>query len=361
MKHAIERKPLDRIPRFDSFWEDTLAAWRRQGFPADANPDEFFDWDIRMMHVDASMRQEQKLLESDDRFMVFQDRAGYTVRKMVGKARALEWLDHVTKDRAAWDALKYGFKFNPNDTARIETRSYFAHMDEYPTWSEAKGQFDALRATGKWIAFGVYGPWEGTWRHRGYTELLMDVVVDPDWVSEMATAQSDLVIACLQHAIGLGMKPDALFLVDDLASTRGLLFSPATWRAIFKPLYAGLGRFLHEHGISFWLHSCGNCETLIPDFIECGLDVLQPLQAAAGLDVRTLKPVYGNDLTFFGNIDVNAISGPAEACEVEVQEKVLFAKEGGGYMYHSDHSIPPEVTFDRYQWVMALLDQHGQY
>jgi len=361
VRHAIERKPMDRVPRYDAFWEDTLAEWGRGGLPPDADPDVFFDWDIRMMHVDASMRREQKVLQADDDFIVFQDRAGYTVRKMVGKSRALEWLDHATKDKAAWKRLKPGFGFDPNDAARVDAKSYFAHMEAYPTWDEAKRLFDGLRATGKAIAFGVYGPWEATWRHRGYSTLMMDLAMAPAWVCEMAETQVELVIACLRHCIDLDMRPDALFLIDDLASTRALLFSPDMWRGVYKPLYARYGSFLHDNGIWFWLHSCGNCIDLIPDFIDCGLDVLQPLQAAAGLDVRTLKRQYGDDLTLWGNIDVRTLSGTPAECEAEVRDKLTVAKQGGGYMYHSDHSIPPEVSFDRYRWILELIEQYGAY
>ena len=185
--------------------------------------------------------------------------------------------------------------------------------------------------------------------------------MDPSWVREMATAQCELVMACLRHAIALDMRPDALFLIDDLACTRGLLFSPDTWRDLFKPLYERLGRFLHENGIWFWLHCCGNCEELLPDFIDCGLDVLQPLQAASGMDVRKLKPAYGKDLAFWGNIGVPKLSGAKEECEAEIRDKVAAAKQGGGYLYHSDHSIPPEVSFERYRWIMQLLDRYGRY
>jgi len=92
------------------------------------------------------------------------------------------------------------------------------------------------------------------------------------------------------------------------------------------------------------------------------LNVLQPLQAQSGMDVRQLKPRYGDKLTFWGNIDVTKMSGPAEVLEAEVREKLLVAKAGGGYLYHSDHSIPPEVSFQRYQWMMnELVLKYGQY
>ncbi len=359
--HAITRKPLDRIPCYDAFWEDTITEWQNQGLPPDVNTDEFFDWDFRTMSLDASLRMEQKILKQDGPYMTVQDRAGYTMKKTIGKSRALEFIEHVNKDRETWDKLKHRFQFDPNDRSRLDTKSYFLHLDDYPTWPEAKHQFDTLRKTEKFICFCVYGPWEATWRHRGYSELLMDLVLDPDWAVEMAGAQSELILATLRHAIQIGMKPDGLFLIDDLACTRGLLFSPETWRQIFKPIYRRLGQFLHENNIFFLLHCCGNCELLFPDLIECGVQVIQPLQASAGLDVRKLKSVYGKDLTFWGNIDVTQMSGTPEQCEKELREKISLAKKGGGYIYHSDHSVPPEVTFDRYRWIMELVQKYGSY
>jgi uroporphyrinogen decarboxylase len=329
--------------------------------PATVAAEDFFDWDLSMMCIDASMRRPQRVIQSDDSFVTFEDRAGYTARKFVGKSRPLEWIDHVTKDRTAWNALRRGFDLDPDGAARIDEQSYFGHMSDYPSWQEAKRQYDSLRAGGKYLVFNVYGPWEGTWRHRGYTRLLTDLAEAPAWVAEMAEVQSDSVLACLQHCIALGMSPDAVWLVDDLACTRGPLFSPRVWRDVFKPLYRRLGEFLHRNNISFWLHCCGDCRDFLRDFIECGISVLHPLQAEAGMDVRELKPRFGRELTFWGNISVVKMAGDARQCEAEVREKLTCAKEGGGYLYHSDHSVPPEVSFHRYQWIMELLEKYGRY
>ena len=350
VKHAIERRPIDRIPRYDSFWEDTVAAWHEQGLPRDAELDEFFGWDFAMMYVDLSMRQEERVLANDGEYVTVQDRFGYTVRKAVGKSRSLEFSNHATRDKAAWNELKPRFRLDPDGPARLDDASYFLHLDDYPTWDEAKRRYDRVRATSRYVLFVGYGPWEGTWRHRGYPELMMDTALDPAWVGEMGETLVDLLTACLDHFVRLDMKPDGLLLIDDVGCTRGMLFSPATWRSLYKPLYRALGSFLHERDITFWLHSCGAIEPIIGDLIDCGLDVLQPLQARAGMDVRTLKPKYGDRLTFWGNIDATKMSGPAEECEAEVRDKIACASQGGGYIYHSDHSVPPEVTFERYQW-----------
>lgn len=63
---------------------------------------------------------------------------------------------------------------------------------------------------------------------------------------------------------------------------------------------------------------------------------------------------------FWGNIDVRKLAGPADTCKKEAKEKITAAKQMGGYMYHSDHSIPPDLSFDRYRWIMELLQTYGQ-
>jgi uroporphyrinogen decarboxylase len=359
--NAISRQPIDRIPRCDALWEDTLIDWRKQGFPEDAEPAEYFDWDIVDLFMDASMRRPAEIIESDGDFIVYRDAAGYTVRKFRGESRSLAFLDHATKDRHTWEELKTGFRFDPEAPARIDVKSYFMHMDDYPSWEHAKTLYDVLRDSGKYIRMTVYGPWEATWRHRGYEQLFMDLALDPDWVLEMAETQVSLVETCLRHCLSLGIRPDALFLVEDLAGQTGPLFSPEMWRALFKPLMKRMGNWLRRNGISFWMHSCGNCEVYLEDFIECGLDVIQPLQASAGFDVRDLKRRLGDQLTFFGNIDVRKMSGSEAECNAEIRDKITVAKENGGYIYHSDHSVPPEVTFGRYRQVMEWVETYGAY
>jgi len=361
VRGAIARTPIDRIPMRDGPWEDTVARWETEGLPRGAALTEYFDWDIVGMSIDVSMRLPRRLIADDGEYRTIQDRYGYTVRHIKGKSRTFECLDHVTKSREVWGEIKAGFRLDPADTARIDDRSSFLRLQEYPDWAEARRKFDRLRAGGKWIMMDAYGPYEGTWRHRGYAQLLMDLADDPAWVHEMGKSQNDLLMAVLSHAAALGMKPDSLFLVDDVGCTRGPLFSPDCWRDVFKPIYQELGAFLRNEGIGFWLHSCGNVAPLIDDYIECGLEVLQPLQARAGMDVRVLKPLYGDRLCFFGNIDVHAMIGAEEALEAEIRDKITTAKQGGGYMYHSDHSIPPEVSLPRYRRIMELVRRYGAY
>ena len=109
------------------------------------------------------------------------------------------------------------------------------------------------------------------------------------------------------------------------------------------------------------MHSCGYIEPFLPDLIEAGLDVIQAVQANTGMDVRELKGKFGDKLAFFGNISVQNFKNGPEAIEAELRAKVPAAMAGGGYLYHSDHSIPPEVSLETYLHAMKVLDEIGTY
>ncbi|MBT3272565.1 MAG: hypothetical protein HN368_05390 [Spirochaetales bacterium] len=353
IKAAINFQEPDQLPCNESLWPDTLDLWRTQGMPKDITPEDYFGWDICAMNLDCSPRFEQKILSKDDPFYTYTDRWGYTATKKLGKAGSVHFFDHKTADRETWDSFKHRWQLSedPNEPARIDSASYFEHFAPYPTWSQAAEQFKELYAAGRYMLFAVYGPWEANWRHCGYEQQLMNTALDPEWVQEMAEYHMNLAIDVMRRGLDEGMKPDGFFMVEDLAETKGMLFSPDSWRTIFKPSVVKLGNFLAENGIDFWMHCCGNADAVFPDLIDAGVRVMNPLQATAGLDVVELREKYGTNLAFYGNISAVSLSGPREVLEKEIKRKVAVARTGG-YIFHSDHSVPYEVDFARYEWAL---------
>jgi uroporphyrinogen decarboxylase len=306
-----------------------------------------------MMYLDTSPGYEMKVLDRDGDSITYEDRFGYTITKPAGVSATMRFLSHVTIDRRAWDAVRPRFVLcdDPTVAARIDDAMYFGHFDPYPTWDEAVDKYRRLRATGRYVLFMCYGPWEATWRHRGMEPLLFDVATDPDWVVDMAETHQMLVIDVLRRCVELGMKPDGVLAADDLGSAHGPLMAPRMWVELFKPQVVRLGEFLHEQGIAFWLHSDGAIGPLIDEFVDAGVEVLNPLEAKAGMDVVELRKRYGDRLAFYGNIDATKMAGPKPAIREELERKVPIARRGG-YIFHSDHSCPPDVTLDRYQWIL---------
>ena len=150
---AIERQPMDRIPRFDAFWEDTLPAWEKQGLrlpqvkkitvegreksigsPAGA----YFDMDLVQLFMDISMRFLTEVLEEDDETVTVSDRCGYTLKKFKNKTSSVHFISHMTEDRGDWDKYKDRFRLDPIDSARVDCEGYFLHTKEYPSWDGFK-------------------------------------------------------------------------------------------------------------------------------------------------------------------------------------------------------------------------------
>ncbi len=365
---AVNNRRPDRIPVHEDFWSETPDMWKSQGLPerieyfAPENPDEkldnwidsFFNFDIAVMFLDASPRLPQKILSRDGEWYTYKDRWGYTARKLFGKSGTIEYVETYTKSPGDWEKLAPRFTLNPDDTARIDDRNYFEHFTPYPSWPDARRKFERLQKANRYILFKDYGPWEGLWRHREFTRSLMDLATDPGWLKEMALTHHNLRRDILEKNLKEGMKPDGFFLVDDLGSSQGPLISPAMFREIFKPLYSDIGTWLAENGITFWLHTCGNTEMFFEDYIECGVRVINPMQVSAGLDAVTLKEKYGNHLAFYGNVDAHLLDSNPAALEEEIRRRMDVFRDGG-WIYHSDHSIPPTMDYKVFCRMMEIL------
>ena len=156
-----------------------------------------------------------------------------------------------------------------------------------------------------------------------------------------------------------GYKFDCLHFPDDLGYKNGLFFSLDIYRNVLKPAHKRACDWAHERGVKVMLHSCGNIMEVIPDLIDAGFDGLNPLETKAGMDLIEVKKMYGSQLVLQGGIDVRKMT-QADQIEEEVRTKITAAKVGGGYVYHSDHSVPDSVSFADYCRVIDLVKHYGR-
>ena len=116
----------------------------------------------------------------------------------------------------------------------------------------------------------------------------------------------------------------------------------------------------HERGMTAELHSCGFIEPLIPDLVEIGVEMLNPLEVKAGMDPGKLKKLYGDKLAFHGGINAQLWDNP-ELVRAEMERIIPIMKEGGGYVFASDHSIPNSVSLETMKMISDLAHKLGKY
>ena len=214
--------------------------------------------------------------------------------------------------------------------------------------------------------FPVYGSvcegHEMLWRIIGSENAMLWMGMYPDevarFVERINEFSLELLRAQLKAADG---RLAGIVIWGDVAYTKGMLFSPAYWRQVFKPGVKALIDEIHSHEIPVIYHGCGNVKRIFEDFIEIGVDAYNPLEAKAGLDVVDLRRQYGHRIGFCGNMDVVTWArGDKEELERTVLTKLNAAK-GGGMIFQSDHSVPANVSGESYDYVVNLVRSRGRY
>ena len=154
------------------------------------------------------------------------------------------------------------------------------------------------------------------WRLRGMEDAMLDIAADPDLAAEMFRR-------CAGFSIELGEKACARFPLDwfwtgdDVAGQRGMLLSPRSWRTLVKPHLERIFAVGRSRGLPVAYHCCGALRPIIPDLIEIGLDVLNPVQSnCPGMDPCELKREYGRELAFMGGVDTQELLPNSSAAEV---------------------------------------------
>ncbi|MFH1741967.1 MAG: uroporphyrinogen decarboxylase family protein [bacterium] len=154
---------------------------------------------------------------------------------------------------------------------------------------------------------------------------------------------------------------DIFMMGDDFGTQNGPIIPLDLWRRFFKPGFKAYIDLAHEYGLTVMHHTCGSVRDLIPDFIECGLDILQSLQPkAAGMDLSDLKREFGRDLCFHGGVDIQELlpRGNPESIRREVKRLMNAGSPGGGFIISTAHNILPDVPLDN---VLALYEAYGEF
>jgi len=343
-REALAHRVPDRIPFTDAPWDSTLARWRTEGMPDGTSAHDYFGFEEQRFGPDVSLRFEEQTIEQTEAYTVRRDANGAVVKTWTHATSVPEYIDFAVKTPADWHRLP--------DRARRFT------PDRVP---EGIGQTVArARQNGRATHFFAHIGFNQAIYMVDMATMLMSMAAEPDWAREVFDFTAEMAVQGAREMIRRGAEFDGAFVADDMGSRNGPMFSPRMYRDLVQPCHARVCAAFAELGLPVILHSCGNIMPLVPDIIDAGVTCLQPLEAKAGMDLLVLKRRYGDRLALMGGIDARTLTD-LDRMHHELDTKIPVAMEGGGYILHSDHSIPDDVPLAHFREFLRYGLELGTY
>ncbi len=242
---------------------------------------------------------------------------------------------------------------------------------EESRFSGIAGEAERLRGTDCAVIMSTYGLGQWDYAHMicGMEQALMDLVLKPREMERLLRMIHEVEMQYWEKALEIvGDNIDIAMHSDDLGMQNGPMMSPDMYRRFIKPLHKELISMIKKKAkgeVKFLLHSCGSVRLLIPDFIEVGVDILNPIQvSAADMDTAELKREFGRELCFCGGgVDTQEIlpRGTPDQVRDEVKRRLDDLAPGGGYIFAAVHNIQADVPPENLQAMYETLQEYGKY
>ena len=220
----------------------------------------------------------------------------------------------------------------------------------------------AIMAT-PWLMF----PFERAFEMQGMEKFLMNLAVEPDFAQELLNKNNQLCMQLMSHFLDeCGDLIDIIKIGDDLGTQESLMISPRMYRRMLKPLHAEMIAMIKQKTkAKVFFHTDGDVFDLIEDFIEIGVDVLNPIQTSAGKmsDLEGLKQRYNKRIVFCGAIDTQKVLpyGTPDQVRQEVKRVINILGKDGGYMLATVHTVMNEVPPENILAMVDAVEEFGTY
>ena len=344
---CMEYESVDYTPFWNwGGWPETIERWRSEGYDPERfepaaiadNRNWIGDWFFPRPPF------EHKVISEDDRYVVYVNHEGIVMREMKNHP-----------DSSMPQFIKFP----------VETRQEFRQF-----WKERMQPDLNLRAGTGWKErllslrsasqpFGIladrWGGFFGPLRNMVGVEKLCTLFYDdPAFVEEMMEANADFIIAIMDQVLDVTIV-DVFGFWEDMAYKSAPLLSPQMARQYMLPRYRKVADHLYSRGVKYiGLDSDGQVDPLIPIWMDAGLNYLYPFEVQAGMDVLAVRKKYGKSLRLWGGVDKRALAQGPAAIDTELA-RVKTLIEEGGYIPHTDHSCPPDISFQNYCYYMEKL------
>jgi uroporphyrinogen decarboxylase len=208
------------------------------------------------------------------------------------------------------------------------------------------------------IAYISHGGYFKATHLRGLEKFMQDLGENPEIAEALIQKVLEYTLPAIKRlCCEAGDAWDIYYIADDFCTARGPMISPTMFRSYIKPYLRSIADIVHSHGKKFLLHTCGSVRTLLPDVIDAGVDVLEPIQTSAeGMEVNALKRDFGAHMAFYGSIDlINVLSkGTPQEVRNEVIKNFKVLGRGGGFIVGPGHTyIQPDAPLEN---ILAMYE-----
>lgn len=196
---------------------------------------------------------------------------------------------------------------------------------------------------------------ERAWSLRGLEQFLMDIALNPGWAGELLDHITEIQLALINRYLQLGV--DGAYFGDDYGAQKSLIISPASWRKLIKPRLERLFAPFRERGLPILMHSDGQIQAILPDLVEIGLTVLNPVQPEV-LEHAWLSQNYGGRLAFYGGISTQTSLPGGSANEVrQAVSRCIqnLAPQRTGLLLAPSHRMMTDIPLENVEAMLAAF------
>lgn len=361
---VLNYQPADRLPIVHfGFWGETLAKWAQEGHIskdtandwADGNPTDEkisarlgfdFNW-YSTFHTDAGLNPafEQKVLEvfpNGSRHI--RNESGVTLVQEPGAGSIPAEVDHMLKDRAAWDGeFKKRMQFKPD---RILSAMVRVNESMLPFNA---GGLEFLKNDCRDYPYGLHcGSLYGTLRNYiGMENLCYLLADDEPLLDEMIETMGELCFQCTRFALESGARFDFGHFWEDICFKNGPLVNPEVFKAKVGPHYRRITGLLNQYGIKIVSLDCdGMIDALIPTWFGNGVNTMFPIEVGTwNASIKPWRSQYGRELRGVGGMNKTVFARDRKSVDAEI-ERLKPLVELGGYIPCPDHRIAPDAHWD---------------
>ena len=312
--------------------------WEQQG----ASPEEL---DLSAFRYRAPMRAmvsvntgwlggpEQIVIEENDEYLIFRDRMGRRMKLIKGRATLPLPMDYPVRTMDDWLKIK-------------------AHY-EYSDLRFANGWEHAAREShenGWALVVGIPGGFDELRQLMGEENACLAFYDQPELVHEILTTLTTTALRVIDR-VSSTVQIDELTIHEDLAGKSGPLIGPKQFEEFVAPYYRQVWEMLSSRGAKlFSLDSDGNIQPLLKSFVQSGVNVIYPMEPAAGMDIVKVRRDFGTQLAFMGGIDKYVLRRSPDDIEAELEYKIPPMVHTGGCVLSLDHRIPNGTPLQNYRF-----------